>query len=78
MSIFLLIFLSFNMGIYAGTTGKVQGTILDSESNEPLPGVNIMIEGTTLGAATDESGFFFIINIPPGTYSLKASMIGYA
>ncbi len=64
--------------ITAGSTGKIQGTIVDSESKEPLPSVNVVIERTTLGAATDEEGYFLITDVPPGTYSLKASMVGYA
>jgi len=76
--VFFLIFLSFNSGIFAGTTGKIQGTIIESESKEALPGVNVVVEGTTLGAAADANGFFFIINVPPGTYQLKTSMVGYA
>ncbi|GAJ03148.1 unnamed protein product, partial [marine sediment metagenome] len=54
------------------------GTIVDSESKEPLPSVSVVIERTTLGAATDEEGYFLITDVPPGTYSLKASMVGYA
>jgi hypothetical protein len=78
LSFFLFISLILNNGIYSATTGKIQGTITDAQSKEGLPGVNITLEGTTMGAATDDKGFFFIINIPPGTYSLKASIVGYA
>ncbi len=78
ISALLITSLVLNNGVFAGTTGKIQGTIIDSQSSEPLIGVNVIMEGTTFGAATDESGFFFIINIPPGTYQLKASMVGYA
>jgi len=60
-----------------GITGKVAGVIKDAASGEPLPAVNVVIEGTTLGGATDNEGYYFIINIPPGTYSLQASMVGY-
>jgi len=74
----LLCILSILPGIvYAGTTGKIAGTVIDSETNEPLPGCNIVIEGTTLGAASNINGEFFILNIPPGVYSVRASMVGY-
>lgn len=63
--------------IYAGTTGKISGSVKDAETNEPLPGCNIVIEGTTLGAASNIDGEFFILNIPPGTYTVRASMVGY-
>jgi hypothetical protein len=63
--------------IYAGTTGKISGTVNDSDTNEPLPGCNIIIEGTDLGAASNVDGQFIILNIPPGIYTVRASMIGY-
>jgi outer membrane receptor protein involved in Fe transport len=63
--------------IFAGTTGKIAGKITDSATGEPLIGANIIIMGTSLGAATDFDGNFFIINIPPGKYEIKASIIGY-
>ena len=61
----------------AGTTGKIVGTITDAQTGEILAGVNIMIEGTTMGAASDLDGYYLILNIPPGTYTLKAMMISY-
>ncbi|MFC1557925.1 carboxypeptidase-like regulatory domain-containing protein [candidate division KSB1 bacterium] len=78
LNILLILTFSVDIDVFAATTGKIQGTIIDAQSEEPLPGVNVVIEGTILGAASDESGFFFIINVPPGTYRLKASMVGYA
>jgi outer membrane receptor protein involved in Fe transport len=63
--------------IYAGTTGKIAGKIIDASSKEELIGANITLVGTNYGAASDFEGNFFIINIPPGTYTVKASLIGY-
>ncbi len=62
--------------IFAGESGKIAGRISD-ESNLPLIGVNVIIDGTSLGAATDSNGDYFIINIKPGIYSVRISMIGY-
>jgi len=73
--ILTLLFL-LSQTIFAGTTGKISGIITD-EIGEPMPGVNVMIVGTTLGAASDINGEYFILNIPPGTYSIRASMVGY-
>ncbi len=62
---------------FAGTTGKIAGKILDKDTGEPLPGVSVLISGTTIGAATNIQGEFFIINVPPGEYELKVSLVGY-
>ena len=67
----------FNGAIFAQVTGKIAGKVLDSGTNEPLPGVNVQIQGTTMGGATDLEGDYYIINIPPGTYNLEASYVGY-
>ena len=40
----------------AGTTGKIAGTVRDSRTQEPLPGVNVVVQGTMLGASTDIDG----------------------
>jgi len=64
--------------LLAGTTGKISGIVSDAETNLPLPGVNILLEGTNIGASTNENGEFVILNILPGTYSLTFSMIGYS
>ena len=63
--------------IYAGETGKIAGTVVDATTGEPLPGANVVIVGTRMGAATDVNGFYFILNVPPGVYKLKATLIGY-
>jgi outer membrane receptor protein involved in Fe transport len=59
-------------------SGRITGRVIDQETGEPLIGVNVLLEGTTMGAATDAEGYFNIINISPGTYNIRASMIGYA
>lgn len=63
--------------LFASTRGKISGKVIDSQTKEPLPGVNVVIVGTTMGAATDSEGEYFIANVPTGVYSLTASMIGY-
>jgi len=76
-SIVYLLFTLISSYVYAGTTGKIAGKIIDAGSGEPLIGANVIIVETNLGAATDFDGNFFIINIPPGKYEVKASIIGY-
>ncbi len=58
-------------------TGKIAGTVRDASTGEALPGVNVVIDGTTTGAVTDLNGFYNIINVRPGTYSVRASFVGY-
>ena len=62
----------------AGQTGKIAGRVTDSGSGEPLVGCNVLISGTSSGAATDANGEYFIINLTPGSYDVEFSMIGYA
>ncbi len=62
---------------FAGTTGKIVGTIKDDKSGETLPGVNVIIEGTSLGAVTDMEGYYMINNVSPGVYNLRTALIGY-
>ena len=72
------VFLSFSYNIIqAGTTGKLTGKVIDKTTGDPLPFVNITIEGTMLGAATDIDGRYVILNIPPGKYNVHYQYIGY-
>lgn len=75
--IFFIFILSSTI-TFAGQTGKLAGNVLDSESGEPVIGANIIIQGTYLGAAADFEGYYYINNIPPGTYTVVVSAIGYA
>ncbi len=61
----------------AGTTGKVAGRLTDADNGEGLPGANVVLEGTTFGAATDVNGNYVILNVPPGVYSITFSFVGY-
>lgn len=71
----LVTFISSSLN--AGTTGKLTGKVADKKTGEPLPFVNITLEGTTIGAATDLDGKYVILNIPPGKYNVKFQYIGY-
>ncbi len=75
---FMVLIIGISDFLIAGVTGKIAGIVLDEASNEPLPGANMLIEGTRLGASTDVDGTYFIINIPPGKYTVICSMMGYA
>ncbi len=58
-------------------TGTIAGQVIERETGEPLPGVNVTLENTLRGAITDYEGFFRILNVPVGGYTLKASFVGY-
>jgi outer membrane receptor protein involved in Fe transport len=74
----LLLAVLSSFKVYAGTTGKLTGKVVDAATNEPLIGTNVVVVGTNMGAAADVSGNYFILNIPPGTYQVKATQIGYS
>ena len=62
----------------SGPTGKISGRVLEAGTNQGLPGVNVLLEGTLMGGVTDADGYYYILNIPPGTYSVQASFVGFA
>ena len=74
---FILLF-CFSVMTIAGTGGKIAGHISDAENGQPLVGVVVTITGTMLGTSSTVDGSYAILNVPPGTYSLKFSLIGYA
>ena len=74
----ILIALSFLMVLgICQTSGKISGKITDKKNNAPLVGANIIIVQTQAGTSADEEGFFNLINVSPGKYSVRIMMIGY-
>lgn len=65
------------LALYA-QDGKIRGTVKDNESNEPLIGANVVLDGHGLGASTDVNGDYIILSVPPGVYTIKVSLVGYA
>lgn len=57
--------------------GKLTGTVTDPERGETLPGVNVVLEGTQQGSATQSDGTYTIIGISPGSYTVRFSLVGY-
>ncbi len=74
----VLIALAVLPGVAQAQTGKITGTITDAATGEGLPGVNVLVVGTQSGTASDLDGHFTIIGVRPGTYSVRATYIGYA
>ncbi|UCF63844.1 MAG: carboxypeptidase-like regulatory domain-containing protein, partial [bacterium] len=76
--VLILIFLiSISPSVEAQANGEIAGRVFDAATDDYLPGANIMLEGTTYGASSDRDGLFRILNVPPGTYTLVTSYIGY-
>ncbi len=81
---FLMVLL-LNISIFALSTkqkddskkGVITGIVIDAQTNEALPGANVVLKSTKLGASTDIDGKFTITNIVPGEYILAVSYVGY-
>ena len=58
-------------------TGTITGQVIDSATRQPLVGVNVVVEGTRLGAITRDDGTFTIVGVPAGTHTVRARRIGY-
>ncbi len=66
------------LGMFSGlmAQGSIVGSVTDADGNA-LPGANVAVEGTSLGAATDGNGSYSISGVPAESYTLTASFIGY-
>lgn len=73
-SIGILIFCLSLSGILA-QEGKISGVVRNAE--ELVPFVNIVLGGTTLGTSSDENGYFELEGLASGSYTLKATAVGY-
>jgi hypothetical protein len=77
---FILVLSVFLYAISSGVqaqTGVVRGFVYETESGEPVIFTNVYLYKTSLGAATDVNGFFSIMKIPPGQYTLMVSYMGF-
>ncbi|NQT27679.1 TonB-dependent receptor [candidate division KSB1 bacterium] len=72
-----ILIIACSVPLWSGTTGKIAGEIIDQETNQLLIGTNVMIENTLFGAASGMDGYYNIINLPPGIYTMRATMMGY-
>ena len=75
-NVFLVIFLlSLPLSLFAA--GTIAGKITDATTNEVLPGANVSVQGTRMGAASGTNGVYSISGVPPGSYTLVASFMGF-
>ncbi len=76
----LFLFLALQFSLSADNIqdpSVVCGRVFDSHDSEPVPFVTVMVEGTTIGAVTDEYGFYRLANIPPGQVRLVVQGMGH-
>jgi hypothetical protein len=74
--LFLLLITALVPGLMFAS-GKIKGKVVDAGSGEPLVGANVVVVGTSMGAATNVSGEYTVLNVPSGTFTLKTSYVGY-
>ncbi len=74
--VMVLLAFAYNLS-WAGTTGKLAGRVVNKLTAEPLPGVNVFLDGTVLGATTDLDGNYVILNISPGNYTILVQYVGF-
>jgi len=75
--IIIIIFCTIIYQLSFAQNGKIKGRIFDAVSNEPLPFVNVLINGTNIGTVSDADGNFEIKDIKPGFIQLLATFVGY-
>lgn len=76
--IIVLFFIQFSIFLQAQEqTGVIMGKVIEATTKQPIPGVNVFLLGTNIGAASDINGNYSIRNIPVGSYQVRASAIGY-
>ncbi|MGA1030439.1 MAG: TonB-dependent receptor, partial [Flavobacteriaceae bacterium] len=73
----LLFLFLFSLSLHAQNTGDLSGRIIDLQSQQPLGGATVVLEGTTLGVITDAEGYFTFESIPTQTYNVLVSYLGY-
>lgn len=57
--------------------GTIKGFVYNRDNGEPVLFANIILENTTMGASTDDNGYFVINNVKPNTYNIKIQCLGY-
>ncbi|HUU26578.1 MAG TPA: TonB-dependent receptor [archaeon] len=58
-------------------TGKIEGTIRDKDTGQPLASAQVVVKGTRLGNVSNADGYYFILNVPPGLRDITFTYTGY-
>jgi iron complex outermembrane receptor protein len=69
--------LLFHVSYSQPNAGSLMGVVSDAKTQEPLAGVNVLLRGTVRGTTTDTHGKYLLRGIPPGTFDISFSLIGY-
>ncbi|MCH2450379.1 MAG: TonB-dependent receptor [Gracilimonas sp.] len=75
--IILILSVGIQVSLFAQSTGTITGKVTDAKTGEPLVGATVIFGGTELGDATNSQGRYTINNIPPKTYNVKVSYVGF-
>lgn len=62
---------------YAAEAATIKGKVTDSQTGDALPGANVYLVGTSMGASTDLNGEFAIVDVTPGSYTMQITYVGY-
>ncbi len=73
----LILGLFLNQNIYAQNRGMIRGVLTDAATGEPLAFANVALVGTSTGTVTNDEGYYELLNIRPGTYTLVFSYLSY-
>jgi outer membrane receptor protein involved in Fe transport len=75
--LFVLLVTAMLPALLYALPGKIKGKVVDAGTGEALVGANVVVVGTSMGAATNTVGEYVILNVPVGTYTLRTSYVGY-
>ena len=67
----------FTVDVHAQSTGTVQGRVMDATDGAPLPGANVIVAGTSIGASTSTDGRYELRNVPTGSQTIRVSFVSY-
>ncbi len=73
----ILLFFLFTIALQAQNTGSLSGRIIDLQSQQPLEGATVLLEGTNFGVITDANGYFTFESVPTQTYNVVVRYLGY-
>ncbi|MFZ1948311.1 MAG: carboxypeptidase regulatory-like domain-containing protein, partial [bacterium] len=77
IAVFVLFAVAVPALCLGANVGKIAGMVTDKETGEPLGFPQVLVVGTPMGAMGVADGSYAILNVPPGTYDVKATYMGY-